>query len=249
MRAVALRQAGQPTSVEELALRPIGAHEVRVRLHAIGLCHSDVSLRDGAIPTLVPSTLGHEGAGVVTEVGSEVSTVGAGQHVVLTWNVPCRSCPHCLRGEAELFSSASDATPIPGHTGPPAALGVRAAVGMVVAVHASWPPGGSWPRPRRKPASPASGRCGRSPNGPGSGSAPRASTHHAVVEVRDVRAVVTPQPSSAARSSGNDSSIGTTAAAGSSVPSMTGRPYSTCSTRTMHGTCLPTCEGSSLPTV
>jgi S-(hydroxymethyl)glutathione dehydrogenase/alcohol dehydrogenase len=102
MKAVVLREVGQPTAVEELALRPLGGHEVRVRLHASGVCHSDLSLRDGAIPTLLPSTLGHEGAGIVAEVGADVTTVSPGDHVVLTWIVPCRSCPHCLRGEAQL---------------------------------------------------------------------------------------------------------------------------------------------------
>lgn len=96
-----LREVGA-TAVEELALRPIGDQEVRVRLAASGVCHSDLSLRDGSIPTLMPSTLGHEGAGIVTEVGADVTTVGPGEHVVLTWTVPCRSCAHCLRGETQL---------------------------------------------------------------------------------------------------------------------------------------------------
>ncbi len=102
MKAVVLREVGRPTTVEELALRPLGNHEVRVRLRASGVCHSDLSLRDGSIPTVLPSTLGHEGAGIVTEVGADVTGVGPGRHVVLTWNVPCRSCPPCLRGEAQL---------------------------------------------------------------------------------------------------------------------------------------------------
>lgn len=102
MKAVVLRDAGQPTAVEELALRPVARHEVRVRLAASGVCHSDLSLRDGRIPTLLPCTLGHEGAGIVTQIGDDVTTVSPGDHVVLTWNAPCRSCPHCLRGEAQL---------------------------------------------------------------------------------------------------------------------------------------------------
>ena len=102
MKAIVLRQVGRPTEVEELTLRPVGRNEVRVQLRASGVCHSDLSLRDGSIPTLLPSTLGHEGAGIVAEVGADVTTVGPGDHVVLTWNVPCRSCPHCLRGEAQL---------------------------------------------------------------------------------------------------------------------------------------------------
>jgi S-(hydroxymethyl)glutathione dehydrogenase/alcohol dehydrogenase len=98
IRAVVLREAGRPTTVEEIALRPVGDHEVRVQLRASGVCHTDLSVRDGSMPAL----LGHEGAGVVSEVGGAVTTVSPGDHVVLTWNVPCRRCPHCLRGEAQL---------------------------------------------------------------------------------------------------------------------------------------------------
>jgi S-(hydroxymethyl)glutathione dehydrogenase / alcohol dehydrogenase len=108
MKAVVLREVGLPTSVEEVALRPVGKHEVRVRLVASGVCHSDLSLRDGSIPTLLPCTLGHEGAGIVTEVGGDVTTVKTGDHVVLTWLVSCRSCPHCLRGEPQLCLHAYD---------------------------------------------------------------------------------------------------------------------------------------------
>jgi S-(hydroxymethyl)glutathione dehydrogenase / alcohol dehydrogenase len=108
MRAVVLREVGQPSVVEELALRPIAAHEVRVQLAASGVCHTDLSVRDGQMPALLPCTLGHEGAGVVTEVGADVTTVSPGDHVVLTWNVPCRRCPHCLRGEPQLCPHGLD---------------------------------------------------------------------------------------------------------------------------------------------
>lgn len=86
-------------------MRSIRPDEVRVRLAASGICHTDLSVRDGSIPALLPCTLGHEGAGIVTEVGGAVSDVGAvrtGDHVVLTWSVPCRRCRYCLRGEAQL---------------------------------------------------------------------------------------------------------------------------------------------------
>jgi S-(hydroxymethyl)glutathione dehydrogenase / alcohol dehydrogenase len=97
-----LREVGQPSAVEELAMRPVGRREVRVRLSASGVCHTDLSVRDGSMPALLPCTLGHEGAGIVSEVGDDVTTVGAGDHVVLTWNVPCRACADCLRGDAQL---------------------------------------------------------------------------------------------------------------------------------------------------
>jgi S-(hydroxymethyl)glutathione dehydrogenase / alcohol dehydrogenase len=97
-----LREVGQPSAVEELAIRPLGRREVRVQLFASGVCHTDLSVRDGSMPALLPCTLGHEGAGIVAEVGDDVTTVGAGDHVVLTWNVPCRACADCLRGDAQL---------------------------------------------------------------------------------------------------------------------------------------------------
>jgi S-(hydroxymethyl)glutathione dehydrogenase/alcohol dehydrogenase len=108
MKAVVLREVGQPSAVEDLGLRPLGRHEVKVRLSASGVCHSDLSLRDGSIPTLLPCSLGHEGAGVVTEVGDGVTNVNPGQHVVLSWLVACRSCAHCLRGESQLCVHAYD---------------------------------------------------------------------------------------------------------------------------------------------
>ena len=102
MRAVVLREAGRPAAVEELKLRPVGRHEVVVQLAASGVCHTDLSVRDGLMPALLPCTLGHEGAGIVAELGADVTTVRPGDHVVLTWNVPCRSCPDCLRGDSQL---------------------------------------------------------------------------------------------------------------------------------------------------
>ena len=103
-----LRAAGRPAVVEDLVLRPLGPCEVRVRLAASGVCHTDLSVRDGAMPALLPCTLGHEGAGVVADVGGDVTTVAAGDHVVLTWNVPCRRCRDCLRGDPQLCAHGLD---------------------------------------------------------------------------------------------------------------------------------------------
>ncbi|HZQ30948.1 MAG TPA: Zn-dependent alcohol dehydrogenase [Mycobacterium sp.] len=108
MKAVVLREVGAPTAVEELALRRVAPHEVVVRLSASGVCHTDLSVRDGSMPALLPCTLGHEGAGVVTEVGPDVTTVSPGDHVVLTWNVPCRRCSHCRRGDPHLCAHGLD---------------------------------------------------------------------------------------------------------------------------------------------
>lgn len=105
MKAVVLREVGRPAAVEELTLRPIAGHEVLVQLAASGVCHTDLSVRDGGMPALLPCTLGHEGAGIVAEVGAAVTGVNPGDHVVLTWNVPCRTCPDCLRGDSHLCPS------------------------------------------------------------------------------------------------------------------------------------------------
>ncbi|WP_324698886.1 NAD(P)-dependent alcohol dehydrogenase [Novosphingobium sp. RL4] len=71
--------------------------EVLIRIVATGMCHTDLAVRDGVLPTPLPAVLGHEGAGVVLAVGDKVESVAPGDHVVLTF-LPCASCPQCLRG-------------------------------------------------------------------------------------------------------------------------------------------------------
>ena len=102
MKAAVLHELGAAPVVEELALRALRPHEVRVRIAASGVCHTDLSIRDGSMPALLPTTLGHEGAGVIVEVGDKVTRTVVGDHVVLSWVAPCRRCFHCLRGAAHL---------------------------------------------------------------------------------------------------------------------------------------------------
>ncbi|MGN6474222.1 MAG: zinc-binding dehydrogenase [Mycobacteriales bacterium] len=102
MKATVLHTVGEPAVIEDLTLRPLGADDVRVRIAASGVCHSDLSIIDGGMPAVLPCSLGHEGAGIVTEVGSAVTTVKEGARVALTWNDACRTCFHCLRGEPYL---------------------------------------------------------------------------------------------------------------------------------------------------
>ncbi|CAN5793741.1 alcohol dehydrogenase catalytic domain-containing protein [soil metagenome] len=83
----------------DVELRDLRAHEVRVRIHAAGLCHSDVSVVDGTIPFPTPVVMGHEGAGVVEEVGAAVRKVAVGDHVVLTTLGNCGACDACDRGQ------------------------------------------------------------------------------------------------------------------------------------------------------
>ena len=75
---------GQLEVRDDVEVRDLRPDEVRVRIHAAGLCHSDVSVVDGTIPFPTPVVLGHEGAGVVEEVGAAVTKVKVGDHVVLT---------------------------------------------------------------------------------------------------------------------------------------------------------------------
>ena len=76
--------------------------EVLVKMKATGICHSDLSIINGTIRWKLPSVLGHEGAGIVEEVGAGVTNVKPGDHVVLSFVPTCGDCYHCDRGEANL---------------------------------------------------------------------------------------------------------------------------------------------------
>ncbi len=84
---------------DDVEVRDPDPHEVKIRIHNAGLCHSDVSVLDGTIPFPTPVVLGHEGAGVVEAVGSAVRKVGVGDHVVLTTLGNCGQCDACDRGQ------------------------------------------------------------------------------------------------------------------------------------------------------
>jgi len=105
VRAAVLRGVGSPFEVEEITLEPCGPRDVRVKMAASGVCHSDLSVQNGTIPFMFPTVLGHEGSGVVAEVGEAVTRVAVGDHVVLTWMPPCRRCPWCLAGQPMLCTT------------------------------------------------------------------------------------------------------------------------------------------------
>jgi len=102
VRAAVVHEVGGPFLVEDIVLAPVGPHDVRVKMAASGVCHSDLSVQKGTIPFMFPTVLGHEGAGVVAEVGEAVTRVAVGDHVVLTWMPACRQCFWCLGGQAML---------------------------------------------------------------------------------------------------------------------------------------------------
>jgi Zn-dependent alcohol dehydrogenase len=106
VRAAVLERTGGPLTLLELELAPPGPGEVRVRLHASGVCHSDQNAIDGTAEARCPVVLGHEGAGVVEAVGPGVTRVAVGQHVALSWAPSCGECAECLRGLPQLCSTA-----------------------------------------------------------------------------------------------------------------------------------------------
>jgi len=93
-------------AIEELTVDPPGPREVLVRVLACGLCHSDLHIVETkGWGNRFPILLGHEGAGVVEDVGSEVTSVAPGDRVVVAWRAPCGECPQCGRGDPRRCSS------------------------------------------------------------------------------------------------------------------------------------------------
>ena len=91
-------EAGAPFRIEDLDLDEPGAGEVRVRMLASGICHSDLHVRDGEWPRPGPLVAGHEGAGIVEAVGPGVDAHHPGSLVALSWLAPCLRCSSCRRG-------------------------------------------------------------------------------------------------------------------------------------------------------
>lgn len=79
-----------------------GPGQVKIRVRAAGVCHSDLSARTGGLPQPMPAILGHEAAGDVIETGAGVTALAAGDRVIANWLPPCGRCPNCLRGELHL---------------------------------------------------------------------------------------------------------------------------------------------------
>ncbi|MFD5540128.1 Zn-dependent alcohol dehydrogenase [Streptomyces sp. NPDC127079] len=106
VRAAVLPAVGAPLTVTGIELPDPGPGQVRVRLAAAGVCHSDLSLSDGTMRVPVPAVLGHEGAGTVVAVGEGVTRPAPGDPVVLNWAPSCGSCHACALGEVWLCANA-----------------------------------------------------------------------------------------------------------------------------------------------
>ena len=100
MRAAVLPALNEKLEVyDDITLGDPGPGEVRVRIAASGVCHSDVSAQNGTLPQPLPAVLGHEGAGEIVAVGDGVNGLAIGDHVIVSWLPPCGVCKHCLDGE------------------------------------------------------------------------------------------------------------------------------------------------------
>ena len=105
MKAAVLREVGKPLQIEQVRIDKPGPHEVLIRTAAAGLCHSDLHFMQGSYPHPLPAVLGHESAGVVEQVGSEVRTVKPGDHVITCLSAFCGHCEFCLTGHMSLCVS------------------------------------------------------------------------------------------------------------------------------------------------
>jgi S-(hydroxymethyl)glutathione dehydrogenase/alcohol dehydrogenase len=128
MRAAVLWELNKDLEIRnDVRLTDLRPGEVHVKIVSSGVCHSDVSVQNGTIPQPTPVVLGHEGAGIIREVGPGVTDVKAGDHVIVSFTPACRKCKACLRGQSNLcetmISMATsahflvDGKTIPGMTG------------------------------------------------------------------------------------------------------------------------------------
>ena len=102
MKAAVLHAPNQPLTIEDVSLAKPKAREVLVRVVYAGLCHSDLHFIEGAYPTPMPVVLGHESAGIVEEVGEDVTYLKPGDHVISCLSVFCGHCEFCLSGHLSI---------------------------------------------------------------------------------------------------------------------------------------------------
>jgi S-(hydroxymethyl)mycothiol dehydrogenase len=110
-RGVIAREPGKPGVIEEFVVPVPGPGEALVRILASGVCHTDLSAKNGVFGTdYFPFLLGHEGSGIVEQVGEGVSNVKEGDYVILAWRAPCGECRFCLVGQPQLCAASLNAS-------------------------------------------------------------------------------------------------------------------------------------------
>lgn len=113
VKAAVFSQLDAAPRIRDVVLPDPGPDQVRVRLAAAGVCHSDLSLSNGTLAQKWPAVLGHEGTGTIEAVGEDVTGVVPGQQVILNWAPSCRECWFCRQGEPYLCEHALDRTAQP----------------------------------------------------------------------------------------------------------------------------------------
>lgn len=98
-RAAVLHQVDRPLRMQEVEMAALRPSDVLVRVHASGLCHTDLEVIQGSLAYPLPIVLGHEGAGLVEAIGSDVASVKPGDHVICSWNPNCGRCFYCDRDQ------------------------------------------------------------------------------------------------------------------------------------------------------
>ena len=110
VRGVVARAKGEPVTVETISVPDPGPGEVLVAVQACGVCHTDLHYREGAINDDFPFLLGHEAAGMIEQVGPDVTNVAVGDFVILNWRAVCGECRSCLRGRPWYCFATRNAT-------------------------------------------------------------------------------------------------------------------------------------------
>lgn len=100
MKAAVLRVPCTPLEIENVTISKPQSREVLVRVASVGVCHTDLHVVDGSYPAAMPTVLGHEVAGVVEQVGSDVRSVKPGDHVIVLYAFHCGHCPQCHSGHS-----------------------------------------------------------------------------------------------------------------------------------------------------
>lgn len=115
MKAAVLHTVNQPLAIEDVTLQKPGPREVLIRTKVAGLCHSDLHFMEGLYPHPLPAVLGHESAGVVEQVGADVTYVKPGDHVVTCLSVFCGTCDNCATGRTVICTN-TDVKMLPGQS-------------------------------------------------------------------------------------------------------------------------------------
>ncbi len=101
-KAAIVRELNAPVEIVDVQVGEVGPGKVKIKTSAAGVCHSDLSVQNGTIPWMFPALLGHEGAGVISEIGEGVTGLKVGDHVIYNWVPFCGACSFCKRGETWL---------------------------------------------------------------------------------------------------------------------------------------------------